>query len=117
MSYSSMLKHTASVYRKTSTPNAYAMKDTAWAATYTSLQCLVQAISGSMTRAVEGLQTNATHIMFTPNNTDIAEDDLVVHAGRCLRVTFVDHDAAGQDHHLEVYLAEPERRCPEGLGS
>lgn len=117
MSYTSMLKHTAAVYRKSTDRNDYGMGDTAWAASYTALRCLVQALTGSLTRAVEGLQINASHLMFVPNGTDILEDDIVVHAGRCLRVVFVDHDAAGQDHHLEIYLNEPEHRCPDGIPS
>jgi hypothetical protein len=115
MSYTSMLKHTAAVYRDTSSSNAYGMGDTSWAATYTTLKCLVQAASGLLTRVRSGQQVNVSHNMFVPNGTDILEGDLVVHAGRCLRVVFVDHDAAGQDHHLEVNLAEPEYRCPEGV--
>lgn len=117
MSYSSMLKHTAAVYRKTTTNDAEGMADTSWAATYTALRCLVQAVSGNLIRAREGQQINVTHNMFVPNGTDILEDDIVVHAGRCLRVIFVDHDAAGQDHHPEINLAEPEYRCPDGVPS
>jgi hypothetical protein len=115
MSYTSMLKHTAAVYRKSATRDDHGIAATSWTATYPSLRCLVQARQGDLTRAIGGLQVNVTHQLFVPNNTDILEDDLVVHAGRCLRVVFVDHDAAGQNHHLEVDLAEPEHRCPDEI--
>lgn len=112
-----MLKHTAATYRKTVTNDVSGMSGTSWGVVYGSLRCLVQAVSGNLIRAREGQQVNVTHNLFAPVNTDILEDDIVVHAGRCLRVVFVDHDAAGQNHHPEIDLAEPEYRCPDGVPS
>lgn len=118
MSYTGLLNTTAQVLRRSATRDAYGVGIVAEAIVYVALPVRVQALTGEMARVTEGQRLTASHRMFCPLGTELMEGDIIKHndgySTRTLRVVFINHNAAGQGHHVEVFLREPEHAAAGG---